>query len=442
MALVDLDELVISCRNDEARSYVSEAVACYKAGAFRACVVAAWIAVVYDLLAKIKDLALGADAEAQRITNEIATLQPLVEAGDQAAVRRILEIERDIVQIANDKFAFFDGQQVLDLRRLQYDRNRCAHPTYQGMEQPYSPSAELARAHLVHAVRHVLAALPVQGKAATAHIIQLVESNFFPVDIDQAKVQLRSGGLERPKDSLVRSVADHLVFAVFEGGPKLKGKRRTVVALRATYELFPGLCEQRIRRALNILGRRLPDSDLIGFFGMQRHFPPTWGFLEQDNRTRLTEVLKQSSDDTAGKILPICLGIEGLVEVCRERINALGHGPLGALLEESKHPMAIARAVDVYCSSKSWDQANARYSVIEPVLANLDPAQIRRILLASIAEDADLNGAHSFTNFVRYVYDHEGLPRDEIISTMRANGMEWLIDRAQEKRPTEDEIPL
>ena len=106
MSLGDLDELVISCRTEEARSYVSEAVACYKAGAFRACIVAAWIAVVYDLLAKIKELALGGDLEAQRITAEVAELQPRAEAGDQNAIRRILEIERSIVDIANDKFEF------------------------------------------------------------------------------------------------------------------------------------------------------------------------------------------------------------------------------------------------------------------------------------------------------------------------------------------------
>jgi len=194
MSLGDLDELVLSCRTEEARSYISEAVACFKAGAFRASIVASWIAIVYDLLAKIKELALGGDAQAQQITDEVAGLQPGVERGNQAAIRRILEIERDIVETTNDKFGFFDGPQIIDLRRIQDDRNRCAHPTYQGTDQPYSPSAELARAHLVHAIRHVLAVPPVQGKAATAHIIRLVESNFFPIDVAQAKVQLRSVG--------------------------------------------------------------------------------------------------------------------------------------------------------------------------------------------------------------------------------------------------------
>lgn len=144
MSLGDLDELVLSCRTDEARTFISEAVACYKAGAFRACIVATWIAVVYDLLAKIRELSLGGDAEAQTITGELANLQPRIEQGDQGAIRRILEIERTIVELANAKFGFFEGQQVLDLMRLHDDRNRCAHPTYQGTEHPYTPSAELA----------------------------------------------------------------------------------------------------------------------------------------------------------------------------------------------------------------------------------------------------------------------------------------------------------
>ena len=144
---------------------------------------------------------------------------------------------------------------------------------------------------------HVLAVPPVQGKAATAHIIRLVESNFFPTDIGQAKVQLRSGGLDRPKDSLVRSAVDHLIFGLFEGKEQLKGQRRTVAALVATYELFPGLCELRIRRAINLLGRRIPDADLIIFFGLQRFLPQTWGFLEQDNQARLSELVRQASDE-------------------------------------------------------------------------------------------------------------------------------------------------
>lgn len=50
MSLGDLDELVLRCRTEEGRKYITEAVTCYKAGAYRACIVATWVAVVYDLI--------------------------------------------------------------------------------------------------------------------------------------------------------------------------------------------------------------------------------------------------------------------------------------------------------------------------------------------------------------------------------------------------------
>ena len=190
MSLADLDELILTCRNEEARGYVAEAAACYRAGAYRACIVSTWIAVVFDLISKIRELALSGDKEAQIIVADLSRWQPMIEKGDLGAIKKSLDLERSIIEIANDKFSFFEGMQVQDLQRLHDDRNRCAHPTYQGTERPYAPSAELARTHLVDAVRHVLSQAPVQGKFATAQIIKLVESAYFPTDVETAKMQL------------------------------------------------------------------------------------------------------------------------------------------------------------------------------------------------------------------------------------------------------------
>jgi hypothetical protein len=100
---------------------------------------------VYDLLSKIRELAISGDLEAQRIVADLNKWQPLIAKNDLGAIKSSLDLEREIVTTANDKFGFFEGMQVQDLERLHDDRNRCAHPTYQGTEQPYAPSAELAR---------------------------------------------------------------------------------------------------------------------------------------------------------------------------------------------------------------------------------------------------------------------------------------------------------
>jgi hypothetical protein len=51
--------------------------------------------------------------------------------------------------------------------------------------------------------------------------------------------------------------------------------------------------------------------------------------------------------------------------------------------------------------------------------------------MASTNERADLNGARSFAKLVKYAFEHELLPREEIISTLRNNGMGWIVSRIQ-----------
>jgi hypothetical protein len=279
MPLGDLDDLIAECRTEEAREYIAEAVACYRAGAYRACIVSTWIAVVYDLLAKIRELALSGDGEAQAITGAIAALQPQVANRNVTAIKRILEIEHGILETANEKFGFFDGHHLIELSRLRNDRQRCAHPTYQGSEQPYAPTAELARTHLVHAVRFVLALPPVQGRAATAHVIAQVTSAYFPTEVAAAKAQLRAVGLDRPKDVLVKDVFDQLVLGFFEGSGNtaaLKAQRRVLSAIDAALEMFPGVTEPRLRHHLNRIIGRLHDSDKRLYLAFVRTIAVSW----------------------------------------------------------------------------------------------------------------------------------------------------------------------
>ena len=65
---VDLDELILRCRSEQAKQYIAEAeaVACYRASAFRGCIVMTWTAIVFDFLHKLRDLELSGDKNAAR----------------------------------------------------------------------------------------------------------------------------------------------------------------------------------------------------------------------------------------------------------------------------------------------------------------------------------------------------------------------------------------
>ena len=53
---IDLDELIILCRDKSAKKFIEEAVACYRVGAYRSCIVSTWNAVVFDFVHKLREL--------------------------------------------------------------------------------------------------------------------------------------------------------------------------------------------------------------------------------------------------------------------------------------------------------------------------------------------------------------------------------------------------
>lgn len=64
---IDLDELIVRCRDKQAKKFIQEAVACYRSGAFRSCIVATWNAVVFDFLHKLRELELLGDGQASNL---------------------------------------------------------------------------------------------------------------------------------------------------------------------------------------------------------------------------------------------------------------------------------------------------------------------------------------------------------------------------------------
>src|SRR3972149_2280590 len=121
-SFLDLDELILLCRNENAKNTIHDAVQCYKAGSFRQAIVATWIALVYDIIHKLQELELTGDANAARYLEQYEKIR---KAGD---IRGSLEFEKNILRVARDEFELITDIEYVDLIRLQEDRNRCAHP--------------------------------------------------------------------------------------------------------------------------------------------------------------------------------------------------------------------------------------------------------------------------------------------------------------------------
>jgi hypothetical protein len=199
-SFIDLDELIVLCRDKLAKKFIQEAVACYRAGAYRSCIVAVWNAVVFDFLHKLRELELLGDNEAIRL------LQKFEKLSSEKKVRELWQFESDIPNNALTKFELISPVEKSDIERLFEDRSRCAHPSMTSLEEPFEATAELARYHLRSAVTHLLQRPPVQGRAACERIFQGIKSQYFPVEPELAIEYFQKSPLARARFSLIKAV--------------------------------------------------------------------------------------------------------------------------------------------------------------------------------------------------------------------------------------------
>lgn len=385
-ALADLDELVLRCRDDRARSYIAEAVACYRAGAYRAAIVATWVAVCFDIIDKLQELTLAGDKEAAQIVTDIEN------ARQQNDIMRALKLEGELLTMARDKFELLSHIEYIDLERLHQDRNRCAHPSLISEEQPFVPSGELARLHIYSAVTHLLQHAPVQGKYALERLLQEVRSDYFPNDVKKATASLSSGPLKRPRESLVRNFVTVLVKDLLETATEWKQRRCATAALGAVKALHGGHFETTLKDKLPALMRAVGDEELHLSTQFLCDFPECWVSLPADVRQRLwsfVEHLPSEHLDDIGVLLetdPFKIPATRRVKrVTREEFESLVLFDLPAALVE--------RAIDLYLSSTNFAEANGFAKALARYSGDFSAKQQERLLMGA-AENGEV--LHSF----------------------------------------------
>jgi hypothetical protein len=277
--LIDLDELVLLCRNEEARMYIREAVGCYKAGAYRASIVATWIAVAYDIIAKLRELALAGDKQAEL---EVDAFNRIRESEN---LQGSLKFEREILTLAKDRFELISAVEFNELERLQQDRNRCAHPSMNTSDEAYLPPPELARLHLRNAVVSLLQRPPVQGKAALERIMKEIASPYFPESAEAVETHFRHGPLARPRESLVRSVITILIKWFLSEEADESGFRefhQRAAAILALLRMHPAVVRDVLSSRLSDMVRGLEHQDLGRVLNFVHLVNELWDHLMPD----------------------------------------------------------------------------------------------------------------------------------------------------------------
>jgi hypothetical protein len=229
---IDLDELIVLCRDKSAKKFIQEAVDCYRAGAYRSCIVSTWNAVVFDFIHKLRQLEQVGNGEATQL------LQDFANHSQNSEVRKLWEFESKIPDFALSKFELISPIEKADITRLFEDRSRCAHPSMASLDEPFEATAELARYHVRSAVTHLLQRPPVQGKAALDRIWQDIKSAYFPTDPNLAVKYFQKGHLARARRSLISSIVIGLTVSLLTEDLEDDERERLFSALNAVSIMY------------------------------------------------------------------------------------------------------------------------------------------------------------------------------------------------------------
>lgn len=421
----DLDELVLQCRDRKARAYLSESVRSYKAGAFRASIVATWVAICFDYMDKLRELAISGDKNAS------ADVEELKKMHNSNDLKKSLEFERELLDRAKS-YELISDIEYIDLKRIQEDRNRCAHPSLVGEEDVYLPSAELARQHIHAAVIHFLRHPPAQGRYALERLVKDVESDYFPMDEKQAMAWLQSGPLAKPRESLVRNYVVILLKKLIIEKQDGNARARSCAALLAISHMHIEQYHQAIASKAAELARTIEDENLIFLVQLLKRVPALWESFEADIHERIAGFVREWPSKIFWYFGDV-FSFEPLQHAMVYRAKRATSDELISLqFFYSAIPIAfVERLIDLYAASKSYAEANRIGECLESYLKDIEKHHIEKIIV-SAGKNLQIAGSIKIYELVKALNLKKIMPQQEFEGLLAANGLADCLERSGE----------
>ena len=403
--LADLDELVLRCRDKSTKEYIQEAVTCYRAGAFRSCIVSTWNAVVFDFIHKLRQLEQTGHKNAQQKLKEFEDIR------SKQDISKMLAFEKSVPDLALQEYEFISPLEHSDLKRLLEDRNRCAHPSMQSLEETFQASAELARYHLRNAVMHLLQHPPVQGRAALELIWNDIRSEYFPNEVEQAVTYFSSGPLIRARKPLIRGVIVGLTKSLLLDDFLQAERNRQFAALQAIKQMYFELSEETIKSELSKIAIQVSDIGLPKVITYLRYLK-AWEYLDEACQTKAKNLIEKV-DSTAS--VPVLIDAINVVELQAIALERVKHLPPELIIQnfqtelpsEYMQPVVkdhIQSKVNIFIQSSSPREAATNARALLQLTALLNPEQIE-IILDAFCKNNQINEALGIHEIIQEIFN-------------------------------------
>jgi hypothetical protein len=392
---IDLDILLTKVRHSQSKAYFLDAVKAYKAGALRASMTSVWVALVYDLIAKYRELSAMGDGAA---TTFLLSWDNATAGGD---VKKLLQLEAGIIDDATKNTQVINPIAGKHLERLRDDRHLCAHPAFSAEAQLFEPSPELVRLHLVNAVDLVLSQEPLQGKAILDLYDADVQSPGFPSSHSRILDYVEQRYLERVRPQNIKNFGTVLAKSLLKGmpaqwEPQLSKILSSLVAVRERAANAWADISQTVVTLINNIETQ-NRSRAIAFIAA---FPDFWPLLSKATRTGLQQTV-DNTDPASLTEYRILAGVTvphfraALLRV----ISGLDRDHLAEAIAAQPYAELWSRAVDLYRESGGWRASEANFrDLIAPFAGRLSSQEFDHLLDAVIdnGQNWDAAGTDGF----------------------------------------------
>jgi hypothetical protein len=387
---VDLDILLTRIRQPKSKTYFLEAVKAYKVGALRAALSSTWVAVVYDLISKYRELEALGDAAAA------AFIQEWDHATATDDVKKLLVLEGRIVADATTNTQLLNRIAGTHLNRLQEDRHRCVHPAFFKEVDLFEPSPELVRLHLVNAIDLVLSQEPLQGKAIFEQFDLDVQSVGFPADHGKILDYVEQRYLARVRPQNVKNFGIVLAKSVLKGVPQPweLQRRKIVSSLVAVRDRAPESWPDLSQTIVRLIDNLEPENRnrAITFIAS---FPDFWAQLQAPTMTALEETAENTdaAQITDYRMLA-AVTLPQFRDALLGLIDDLGDDRLRDAIEVEPLDDLWPHAVEKYESSGSYRGSEANFrEFIAPFSGRLNGQQHDQLLDAIIENGQNWDAA-------------------------------------------------
>lgn len=418
--LTDLDELIETVRNKTSQTYILEAISAYRGGAYRAAIVSTWIAVVYDIIAKLRELSEGGDRAASQ---EIEKVDNSRLNGD---ISGMTTFEYSLLKtVYKEPFEFLTKRELIDLERLKEDRHACAHPAFIEEDRLFQPTPEVVRTHIVHTILYLLQHGPVQGKFALEAIMDELKQISGSTDVKGISERLSGRYFNTAKEVLIRNLSKVLVKELLRGADsEFKGreKRRTLVhTLIVIAQQYWDIYEATTQEQIHKIAKSLEDKQLMPIFHLLKEDRSTWSRIEKGLQRRIKDALKSiieegSAEETDMKIFvdyevfdSINIPDPEIEHLIKETFKKLDQRTQESVINQTvypPHPMFVDKAVEIYIhSSNPYSATDIGEKLLPPLIPYFTPEHIQCLLHDGVQKNESILDAENILEFLEVLFD-------------------------------------